>query len=276
MEYAGKTAVVTGAGSGIGRALALELARRGTRVAASDVNKAELDRTVELAGGDQVRPYQLDVADRDAFLAHADDVIRDFGQVNLVVNNAGVAVAATVQEMSFDDLDWLLGINLMGVITGSKAFLPHLIASGDGHLVNISSVFGLVGVPTQSAYCTAKFGVRGFTESLRQEMLIGGQPVTVHCVHPGGVKTNIVRNARLHGDALEEEDPAGRFDRLARTTPAKAASTILRGVDKNAARILVGPDAYVFAGVPRLLGAGYEGIVGRLGRRAEQRAARRT
>jgi NAD(P)-dependent dehydrogenase (short-subunit alcohol dehydrogenase family) len=273
MEYVGKTAVVTGAASGIGRALTLELARRGARVAASDVNKAELDRTVELAGGDRVRPYHLDVADRDAFVAHADDVVRDFGQVNLVVNNAGVAVAATVEDMSFEDLDWLLGINLTGVITGSKVFLPHLIASGDGHLVNLSSVFGLVGVPTQSAYCTAKFGVRGFTESLRQEMLIAGHPVTVHCVHPGGVKTNIVRNARLHD--VDDEDPAGRFEKMARTTPEKAATTILRGVDKNAARILVGPDAYVFAGVPRLLGAGYEGVVGRLGRRAEERAARR-
>jgi len=274
MEYAGKTAVVTGAASGIGRALVLELCRRGARVAASDVNKAELDRTVELAGGDRVRPYHLDVSDRDAFVAHADDVMRDFGQVNLVVNNAGVAVAATVEEMTFADLDWLLGINLLGVITGSKAFLPHLIASGDGHLVNLSSVFGLVGVPTQSAYCTAKFGVRGFTESLRQEMLIAGRPVTVHCVHPGGVKTNIVRNGRMHAQAADE-DPAGRFETMARTTPEKAATTILRGVDRNAARILVGPDAYVFAGVPRLLGAGYEGIVGRLGRRAEERAARR-
>jgi NAD(P)-dependent dehydrogenase (short-subunit alcohol dehydrogenase family) len=274
MEYAGKTAVVTGAASGIGRALTLELVRRGAQVAASDVNKAELDRTVELAGGDRVRPYPLDVADRDAFVAHADDVVRDFGQVNLVVNNAGVAVAATVEEMTFADLDWLLGINLLGVITGSKAFLPHLIASGDGHLVNLSSVFGLVGVPTQSAYCTAKFGVRGFTESLRQEMLIAGHPVTVHCVHPGGVKTNIVRNGRMHTEAADE-DPAGRFEKMARTTPEKAAATILRGVDRNAARILVGPDAYAFAGVPRLLGARYQGLVGRLGRRTEERAARR-
>jgi NAD(P)-dependent dehydrogenase (short-subunit alcohol dehydrogenase family) len=276
MEYAGKTAVVTGAASGIGRALALELVRRGAQVAVSDIDEAELARTVELAGrqgGDQVRSYALDVADRAAFLAHAEDVARDFGQVNLVVNNAGVAVAATALEMTFDDLDWLLGINLLGVITGSKAFLPHLIASGDGHLVNLSSVFGLVGVPTQSAYCTAKFGVRGFTESLRQEMIIAGHPVTVHCVHPGGVRTNIVRNGRMH-TATADEDPAGRFERLARTTPEKAAATILRGVDKNAARILVGLDAYVFAAVPRLLGATYEGLAGRLGRRAQERAAR--
>ena len=274
MEYPGRTAVVTGAASGIGRALTLELARRGARVAASDVDAAELERTVQLAGGsDRVRAYELDVSDRAAFLAHADEVVRDFGQVNLVVNNAGVAVAANVLDMSFEDLDWLLGINLLGVITGSKAFLPHLIASGDGHLVNISSVFGFVGVPTQSAYCTAKFGVRGFTESLRQEMLLAGHPVTVHCVHPGGIKTNIVRHGRMHED--EGEDPARDFDRMARTTPEKAAGTILRGVDRGAARILVGPDAYLFAGVPRLLGARYQGLVGRLGRRAEERAARR-
>lgn len=274
MEYPGRTAVVTGAASGIGRALTLELARRGVRVAASDVDTAELERTVQMAGGsDRVRAYELDVSDRAAFLAHADEVVRDLGPVNLVVNNAGVAVSANVLDMSFEDLDWLLGINLMGVITGSKAFLPHLIASGDGHLVNISSVFGFVGVPTQSAYCTAKFGVRGFTETLRQETLIAGHPVTVHCVHPGGIKTNIVRHARLHDE--RSDDPVRDFDRLARTTPEKAATTILRGVDRNAARILVGPDAYLFAGVPRLLGAGYQGLVGRLGRRAEERAARR-
>src|SRR5579884_2663651 len=194
MEYRGAVAVVTGAASGIGRALTLDLCRRGARVAASDVDEIGLHETVRLAGGDNVRPYRVDVADRSALLAHADEVVGEFGTVNLVVNNAGVAVSKTVEEMTFDDLDWILGINLYGVLNGSKAFLPHLIASGDGHLVNISSAFGFVAPPLNSAYSTAKFGVRGFTEALRQEMLVAGRPVTVHAVHPGGIRTNIVRN----------------------------------------------------------------------------------
>jgi len=269
MEYAGKAAVVTGAGSGIGRALVTELARRGADVAASDVDKVGLDETVELCGraGGKVRPYALDVSDREAMLAHADDVMRDFGRVDLMVNNAGVALAASVLESSFEDIDWLLGINLFGVINGTKAFLPHLVASGDGHLVNISSVFGLIGVPTQSAYCTAKFGVRGFTESLRLEMIAESVPVGVHCVHPGGIRTNIARNARVDPSVAQRSaDPGKDFDRVARTTPAKAATKILKGVDKGSPRILIGTDAYVIEAIPRLFGAHYQGAFGRLAR----------
>jgi NAD(P)-dependent dehydrogenase (short-subunit alcohol dehydrogenase family) len=270
MDYAGKTAVVTGGASGIGRALVLELARRGCNVAASDVNGPGLDETVKLCGtaGGKVLPFELDVADRQAVLAHADEVVSAFSTVNLVVNNAGVAVGATVEDMSFDDLDWLLGINLFGVINGTKAFLPYLIDSGDGHLVNLSSVFGLIAPPYQSAYSTAKFGVRAFTESLRQEMIIGGQPVTVHCVHPGGIRTNIARSARYAASTGSlSRDPARDFDRVARTTPETAAKKILAGVDRNAARILVGLDAYVIASIPRVVGARYMGLFGRWGRR---------
>ncbi len=270
MEYQGRTAVVTGAASGIGRALAVELAGRGAKLALSDVDGAGLDETVRLCGpvGDNVRAFQFDVSDRQAFLAHAEEVAGAFGSVNLVVNNAGVAVVASVEETGFEELDWLLGINLMGVINGSKAFLPHLIRSGDGHLVNISSVFGLVAPAYQSAYCTAKFGVRGFTESLRQEMLIAGHPVSVHCVHPGGVKTNIARRARYPGGREPfGSDPAERFERMARTTPQVAARKILAGVDRDTPRILVGTDAYIIAAVPRLLGIRYVGLFARAGRR---------
>jgi NAD(P)-dependent dehydrogenase (short-subunit alcohol dehydrogenase family) len=264
MDYAGKTAVITGAGSGIGRALALNLADRGAQLAISDI---DLTRAAETAGlcekaGARVVPYELDVANREAILAHATQVVGEFGKVNLVVNNAGVGLMANVVDMSFEDLDWLMGINFWGVINGSKAFLPHLIASGDGHLVNISSVFGFVGVPSQSAYNAAKFGVRGFTEALRQEMLIARHPVGVHCVHPGGIRTNIARDARSSepvSDA-EREKQAADFARAARTTPEQAAATILRGVDRNKPRILIGPDAYVFDAVPRILGAGYQRI----------------
>src|SRR5690554_6201481 len=160
-----KVAVVTGAGSGIGRALAHALAARGCRLALSDVNEAGLAETVATLDKNRVKTYRLDVSDRDEIYAHAEQVKADFGQVNLVINNAGVALSATVREMTDDDFKWVMDIDFWGVAHGTRAFLPHLIASGDGHVVNISSVFGLIGVPKQSAYNAAKFAVRGFTRS---------------------------------------------------------------------------------------------------------------
>lgn len=254
-QFTGKVAVITGAGSGIGRALALELAGRGARLALSDVDEVGVAETAKLAG-DNARSYVLDVADRAAMFAHAEDVLSDFGGANIIVNNAGVALGATVEEMSLDDFDWLMGINLGGVVNGTKAFLPHVIASGDGHVVNISSVFGFIGIPTQSAYNAAKFAVRGFTEALREEMLIARHPVGVSCVHPGGIKTNIVRNSR--GGADDPEKAAEGFEKIAMTTPEKAAQTIVRGIERRSARILIGPDAYVFDAIPRVLGAAYQ------------------
>lgn len=278
IHYRGRTAVVTGAGSGIGRALSIALARRGANLAVSDVDMEGLEETVRLCGGSEgkVEPYRLDVADRAAVVAHADEVATTFGAVNLVVNNAGVAVAGTIEETTFDDFDWLLGINLLGVINGTKAFLPHLVASGDGHLVNLSSVFGLIAPAFNGAYSTAKFGVRGFTEALRQEMIIAGHPVQVHSIHPGGIRTNIARNARMKPSAqaaASNRGPAGDFERVARTSPEKAAATILAGVDAGRARILVGPDAYLIAAIPRLIGARYIDIFGRVARRAARRRA---
>lgn len=273
MQYAGKIAVVTGAGSGIGRALAVELASRRARLAISDVNDTALGETVAMCekNGADVHGYHLDVADRAAVLAHAEQVMRDLGEANLVVNNAGVGLMATVEEMSWEDLDWLMGINFWGVIHGTKAFLPHLIASGDGHLVNISSVFGFVGVPSQSAYNAAKFGVRGFTEALRQEMLIAGHPVAVSCVHPGGIKTNIARDARAARDVIPLEERADRFEKAARTTPERAAQIILRGVDRKSPRILIGPDARLFDAAARISGARYQRVVATVMRRAGAR-----
>ncbi|MEU4669981.1 SDR family NAD(P)-dependent oxidoreductase [Amycolatopsis sp. NPDC023774] len=258
-EFTDKVVVITGAGSGIGRALALGLGLRGARLALSDVDAEGLGSTVEAvkSQGADVRGYSLDVSDRAAVLAHADEVASAFGRVNVVVNNAGVALGATVEDMTFEDYDWLMGINLGGVVNGTKAFLPHLIGSGDGHLVNISSVFGFVGVPTQSAYNAAKFAVRGFTEALREEMLAARHPVAVSCVHPGGIKTNIARHARGGSDGDQEAAAAG-FEKIAMTTPKKAAETIIRGVERRSARILIGPDAYVIDAIPRVLGSAYQ------------------
>ncbi|WP_410647086.1 SDR family NAD(P)-dependent oxidoreductase [Amycolatopsis sp. cmx-4-54] len=268
-SFTDKVVVITGAGSGIGKALAIELARRGARLALSDVDAVRAAGTVaecEKAGA-TAKAYALDVADRDAVLAHAEEVAVDFGGANVVVNNAGVALGATVEEMTWDDYDWLMGINLGGVVNGTKAFLPQVIASGDGHVVNVSSVFGFIGVPTQSAYNAAKFGVRGFTEALRQEMLIARHPVKVSCVHPGGIKTNIARDAR--GGVERDIDKAAEgFEKIARTTPEKAAQTIVRGIERGTARILIGPDAYAIDAIPRVLGSFYQrplALLGRLG-----------
>lgn len=260
-RFADKVAVITGAGSGIGRALAVELARRGARLALSDVDMVRVAETAARCEkeGAEVRHYELDVADRAAVLANADEVVAEFGGVNLVVNNAGVALVAPVAVMSWEDLEWVMNIDYWGVVHGTKAFLPHLVASGDGHLVNISSVFGFVGVPTQSAYNSAKFAVRGFTEALRQEMLIERKPVGVSCVHPGGIRTNIVRNARA-SDGSNAAQMRERFDQIALTTPERAARIILRGVERNRSRILVGPDAYLLDAIPRVLGPFYQRI----------------
>lgn len=261
-----KVAVVTGAGSGIGRALALALAARGCRLALSDVNKAGLAETVAALKGSDVKSYALDVADRDAIYAHASKVMKDFGQVNLIINNAGVALSASVREMTDDDFKWVMDIDFWGVAHGTRAFLPHLIASGDGHIVNISSVFGLIGVPKQSAYNAAKFAVRGFSESLRQEMKLEGQPVSVSCVHPGGIRTNIANSARM-GKSENGEAQRKGFDKLAITTPEKAAEIIVKGILKDESRILVGPDAWGIDAINRLLGSAYQPLVQRFSRK---------
>ena len=194
-----KVAAVTGAGSGIGRALALELAGRGCRLALSDVDAAGLAETERLLDG-RARALTLavvDVADEDAVLGWADQVVADHGRANLVVNNAGVALSGTVAALSTDDYRWIMGINFWGVVHGTKAFLPHLEASGEGHVVNISSVFGLTAQPLMSGYNASKYAVRGFTESLRQDLELTGSCVSATCIHPGGIKTNIARSARL-------------------------------------------------------------------------------
>jgi short-subunit dehydrogenase len=256
-QFANKVAAITGASSGIGRALAIDLASRGADVAISDIDEAGLSETAALArrSGVEVTTTRLDVADRDAVYAWADQVVADHGRVNLIVNNAGVALGATVAQMSIEDFEWLMGINFWGVVHGTQAFLPHLAATGDGHVVNVSSVFGLVGIPSQSAYNAAKFAVRGFTEALRIELDLADNGVSATCVHPGGIKTNIAKNARMHSDPANGADlERGRKDleKAFITSPEKAASVILRAVAHDKRRVLVGPDARVFDLLARL------------------------
>ena len=268
-----KVVVITGAASGIGRALAVDAARRGGLLALSDVDSPGLQQTADLvkqATGQEVRIDKLDVRDREAWKEYATSVAADFGHVDVVVNNAGIALSGDFELLDYEQLDRIIDVDFWGVVQGSKEFLPHLIASGDGHLVNISSLFGLMSVPGQSAYNAAKFGVRGFTEALRQEMLLNGHPVTVTCVHPGGIKTAIARNAMAVG--VDQATHAQLFDKkLAKTSPEKAAQVILDGMLAGKARVLVGADAKVLDLLVRVTGSGYQRIVAKASARALRR-----
>lgn len=255
---------ITGAASGIGQALAVEIARLGGHVAISDLNEEGLGETLVLceAHGVRVHAAAVDVANRDAVHLWADDVVAHHGHVNGIVNNAGVTIRATVDEMEYDDFEWLMNINFWGVVHGTKAFLPHIRVAGEGSIVNISSVFGIIGVPTQSAYNASKFAVRGFTEALRQELDIEGVPIGVTSVHPGGIKTNIARNARFMTRDGDKVDIAEDFDRnLARTTPENAAKAIVKGIRRNDHRVLIGLDAYAIDRGQRLAPVAHRTIV---------------
>ncbi|MGU3654477.1 SDR family NAD(P)-dependent oxidoreductase [Mycolicibacterium sp. A43C] len=256
--FAGKVAVVTGAGSGIGQALAVELGRSGAKLAISDVDTEGLAVTEERlkAIGAPVKADRLDVTEREAFELYADAVKEHFGKVNQIYNNAGIAYQGDIEVSSFKDIERVIDVDFWGVVNGTKAFLPHLIASGDGHVVNVSSVFGLFAVPGQAAYNSAKFAVRGFTEALRQEMAINKHPVRVTCVHPGGIKTAIARNATA-AEGIDVAEMAKAFDtKLARTSPEKAAQIILEAVRKDRARVLVGADAKILDVLIRITGSG--------------------
>ncbi|WP_281783202.1 SDR family NAD(P)-dependent oxidoreductase [Sinimarinibacterium flocculans] len=267
--FQNKVAAITGAASGIGRALAIELASRGCHLSLSDVNTDALAETAQAAGahGVKVTTAALDVADRDAIYAWADRTDADHGPANLVFNNAGVALGASIEGASDEDLHWIMDINYWGVVHGTRSFLPQLRASGEGHVINISSVFGIAAVPSQSAYNATKFAVRGFTECLRQELEIAGAPVSATCVHPGGIKTNIARAARFDTQSMQaltgrgSDDAKARFEKLFRTTAESAARTILRGVERNARRVLIGADAHAIDLTVRLMPTAYQRIV---------------
>ncbi|HUP92341.1 MAG TPA: SDR family NAD(P)-dependent oxidoreductase [Solimonas sp.] len=268
-SFEGRVAAITGAGSGIGRALALALAARRCHLAlSSNSNQKALAETARLAAehGVKVSFDKVDVASRDQVYAWAEKVVAEHGKVNLLVNNAGVAHAGTVAGSQIADYEWVMGINYWGVVYGTKAFLPHLVASGEGHIVNVSSVFGLFAQPGMSAYNSSKFAVRGFTESLRQELDLAKNGVSATCVHPGGVKTNIAASGRFSdsvGDLTGSDGAAGskQFEKLLRTTAEEAASQILTGVRKNARRLLIGVDARAADGLQRLLPGSYQKLV---------------
>jgi len=272
-SVADKVVVITGAASGIGRALAVDVARRGARVAISDVDEAGLAETVELvktAGAREVRGDRLDVADRAAFAAYAEAIVEHFGGVDVVVNNAGVALAGDVADLEYADMDWIIGIDFWGVVHGTKEFLPHLIASGDGHLVNMSSLFGLVSMPGQSLYNAAKYAVRGFSEALREELLMAGHPVGVTVVHPGGIRTAIARNARAASPEDHVESARYFDEKLARTGPEEAARIIVdKGILGGKARLLVGLDAHVVHHLARLTGSRYQDVVAAVAKRTK-------
>ena len=245
-NISGKTAVITGAGSGIGRALAVQMAAEGAKVLITDYDEASLNETlalVEAANGD-AKAYVFDVADRQAFHDFAEAVVLEHQHIDILINNAGVALGRiSILKASYDELEWIININLWGVIHGTKAFLPHLLKRPESALVNISSVFGITGIPLQAPYCTTKFAVRGFTESLRMELMRPYPNISVSCVHPGGIKTNIVRNSRDTNQANKEK-LIKEFDRnMAKTTAEDAAAQIIDGIKRKKARILIGSDA---------------------------------
>ncbi|HCA5019799.1 TPA: SDR family oxidoreductase [Acinetobacter baumannii] len=265
-SFKNKVAAVTGAGSGIGQAIAIALAKQGCHLALSDISEARLAKTVELLTPYSVKvtTQKVDVAKRDEVATWAKAVVDEHGQVNLIFNNAGVAIGSTAEGVSYEDLEWLIGINFWGVVYGTKEFLPYLKQSGDGHIINISSMFGLTAQPTQSAYNASKFAVRGFTESLRQELDMQNAGVSATCVHPGGIRTNIAKAARMNNsvqslgmDPLKSQDA---FDKLLRTPADDAAQQILEAVRKDRRRLLIGADAKAVDVIQRILPQGYQKI----------------
>jgi short-subunit dehydrogenase len=268
-NFQGTAAAITGAASGIGRALALELAARGCDLALSDLNDAGLEsRAKEITGtqGRRVTVRRVDVADAKQIEAFARAAVADFPALSIVINNAGVALLGQFDEFDDAQMAWLMGINFWGVVYGTRAFLSHLRSRPQAHIVNISSIFGIVAPAGQSAYSASKFAVRGFSESLRHELAMSNSPVRLSVVHPGGIATNIARNARTGvnvRDSVSSAELGDRFEKLARTSPAAAAQRIVRGIERNEPRILIGADARLLDLIQRFRPATYWALLAR-------------
>ena len=259
MPLDGRTAVITGAAGGIGRAIAVSLARRACNLALADVDEIGLAATADLVRGSGVRVsrHRIDVGDRAAVAGFPDIVAAEHGGVDLLINNAGVAVGGTFEQVSDEDFEWLFEINFWGVVRMTRAFLPLLRASEDARVVNLSSVYGLVAPPEQAAYSASKFAVRGFSEALRHEL--EGTSIGVSVVHPGGVATSIAENARVPAGTTEEEIARRRakYRKLLRLPPEIAGETIVRGIERREPRILVGSDAKTISLIARLWPVSY-------------------
>jgi short-subunit dehydrogenase len=266
----GAAAAITGAASGIGRALALELAARGCDLALADRDEAGLQAVaaeIAKAGPQKVSTHRVDVSEPAEIAGFAQAAISAHPGLNIVINNAGVALLGRFDEIDQAQMDWLMNINFWGVVHGTRAFLPHLAQQREAHIVNISSIFGIIAPPGQTAYAAAKFAVRGFSESLRHELQMTGSPVRLSVVHPGGIATNIARNSRTGAgvtDNVRRAESIERFDNAARTTPAAAALRIIKGIENNQPRILIGADAVVPDLLQRLRPATYWKWLGRL------------
>jgi len=260
-------AVITGAASGIGRALAVRFARENVAgLAIADVNEQGLAETARLVenNGLSVSTHVADVADLESVKQLSDEVIATHGRTTHLINNAGVGLIGTFEQLSIEDLEWLMGINFWGVVYGCKVFLPILRQQPEAAIVNISSVFGLIASGEQSAYCSSKFAVRGFTESLRHEL--ADTNIFVSCVHPGGIKTDIARNSKLGADTPAEwkQQSARFFDKVAKTPAEKAAEVIFRGINDKNPRILIGKDARAISILSRLFPKSYLRVIERL------------
>jgi short-subunit dehydrogenase len=268
-NFPGTAAAITGAASGIGRALALELAARGCDLALSDLDDAGLESVAkEITGtqGRRVTVRRVDVADAKQIEAFARAAVADFPALSIVINNAGVALLGQFDEFDDAQMAWLMGINFWGVVYGTRAFLSHLRSRPQAHIVNISSIFGIVAPAGQSAYSASKFAVRGFSESLRHELAMSNSPVRLSVVHPGGIATNIARNARTGvnvRDSVSSAELGDRFEKLARTSPAAAAQRIVRGIERNEPRILIGADARLLDLIQRFRPATYWALLAR-------------
>lgn len=263
-ELNNKVAAITGAASGIGRMLAVNLAAKGCEVAVSDIDMSGLEKTAAMVEGQNGKAsiHQVDVADRSQVENYAADVVKQHGRVDMIINNAGVALAQSIDDVSYEDFEWLMGINFWGVVYGVKAFLPYLKKQPEGHIVNISSINGFITWPNHAPYCASKFAVKGFTETLWQELR--NTNIRVSCVHPGGIRTDIARNTRFYkspGNRMTHEQSVKEFDRIAGTSADKAASIIIAGILKNKRRILVGSDAYVLDFLTRLFPKGFVRLV---------------